>query len=64
LSTDLLDQVTHSVVQHLTVYAIGRSLTYNEARRLKERGSLGNSPEPGMRDIIHEIVRSDFFLKK
>jgi hypothetical protein len=64
LSTKLLDQVTHSVVQHLTVYAIGRSLTYNEARRLKERGSLGNSPEPGMRDIIHEIVRSDFFLKK
>jgi hypothetical protein len=64
LSTKLLDQVTHSVVQHLTVYAIGRSLTYNEARRLKERGSLSNSPEPGMRDIIHEIVRSDFFLKK
>jgi hypothetical protein len=64
LSTSMLDQVTTSVIQHLTVYAIGRSLTYNEAYKLREQVSKRNSRDLGMRDIIHQIVRSDFFRKK
>ena len=64
LSTSLLDQVTTSVMHHLTVYAIGRSLTYNESRALREQVSNLNSSELGMREIVHQIVRSEIFLKK
>ena len=64
LSTSMLDQVTTSVMQHLTVYAIGRSLTYNEAYKLREQVSQRDSRDLGMRDIIHQIIFSDFFGKK
>lgn len=64
LSTSMLDQVTYSVMHHLTVYAAGRSLTYNESRAMREQVSKMNSSELGMRDIVHKVVRSDFFLKK
>ena len=47
-----------------SVYAIGRSLTYNEDRILKRQCLNLREKDYGMLDIVKFIITSDLFLKK
>lgn len=59
-----LDSVAYSVMRHLSIYSIGRSLTYNEDRVLKQQCLELKAKDYGMLDIIQFVVASDLFLKK
>jgi hypothetical protein len=59
-----MDSVAFSFAKHLAVYAIGRSLTYNEARWLKESSAELRSSEYRAQDLLRWLVHSDLFLKK
>ena len=52
------------VICNLSVYAIGRSLTYNEDRILKRQCLNLREKDYGMLDIVKFIITSDLFLKK
>lgn len=64
LAEDRIDQVAYGFLQHLTVYACGRSLTYNESRRLKEAAVQLKHEGYRMQDMIRFVVTSDTFLEK
>jgi hypothetical protein len=65
LAEDRMDQVVFSVLKHLTTYAAGRSLTYNElydlrtnaVRDLKVNGYR-------MKDMVRYVSKSPSFLQK
>ena len=59
-----MDSVAYSLVRHLSIYAIGRSLTYNEDRILKQQCLELRAKDYRMLDIIQFVVASDLFLKK
>ena len=64
LSEDRIDQVAFSVLKHLTTYAIGRTLTYNELDYLK-RDALRLKPDGyRMKDMVRYVVNSKPFLEK
>jgi len=64
LANDRLDQVAFSFMRHLTVYAIGRDLTYNETLYLKEQ-TLDLKPDGyRMQELIRFVVHSPMFLEK
>jgi hypothetical protein len=64
LAEDRIDQVAFSFLKHLTSYAIGRSLTYNEIEFLKEHG-VGLRPDGyRMQEMIRFVVNSKMFLEK
>ncbi len=64
LASEMHAQIEYSLVKHLTVYAIGRSLTYNEDLQLKQSILTATGKRQGLRDLIHQVVQSDPFLKK
>lgn len=64
LLADRIDQIAFSAMKHISVYAIGRSLTYNETRQLKERALELKNDGYRMRDMIRFVVLSDWFTKK
>ncbi|MGI9467758.1 MAG: DUF1592 domain-containing protein [Rubripirellula sp.] len=64
LANNRMDSIVYSVVRHLSVYAMGRSLTYNEDRVLKQQCLELKAKNYGMLDIIQFVVASDLFLKK
>lgn len=64
LESQMLNQVAFSFTKHLTAYAIGRSLTYNEHHQLREQIAAANAEELRLRDLIHQVIHSDPFLKK
>jgi hypothetical protein len=64
LLQDRLDQVAFSALKHLSVYAIGRSLTYNETRQMRDRALELRDGGYRMRDMVRFVIRSDCFLKK
>ncbi|MCA9070467.1 MAG: DUF1592 domain-containing protein, partial [Planctomycetaceae bacterium] len=64
LAEDRLDQVAFSVLQHLTIYATGRSLTYNELESLKQNGVKLRPKGYRLKDMIHFVVDSPMFLEK
>jgi len=64
LAEDRIDQVAFSFLKHLTSYAIGRSLTYNEIEFLKEQGVGLRANGYRMQDMIRFVVTSDMFLEK
>ena len=64
LAEDRIDQVAFSFLKHLTSYAIGRSLTYNEIEFLKERGVGLRANDYRMQDMIRFVVNSEMFLEK
>ncbi len=64
LANDRIDQVAFSVMKHLTCYASGRSMTYNELEWLREEGKQLKTNGYRLQDMIHFIVQSDLFLKK
>jgi hypothetical protein len=64
LIDDQIDQVAFSVLKHLTAYACGRTLSYNEIELLKQDGLQLSQREYQMRDMLHFVVNSDAFLTK
>lgn len=65
LLKDRSDQVVFSFLKHLSIYAAGRQLGYNELRRLREQaGRLASTTECRMTDLIHVVIQSDVFLMK
>lgn len=64
LANDRIDQVAFSFLKHLSCYATGRSLTYNELEWLKEEGKRLKADDYRMQDMIRFVVQSDLFLKK
>lgn len=65
LAEDRADQVAFSVLKHLTIYANGRSLTYNESNYLKEDGRAKlKAGGYRMQDLLRYVVNSKAFLEK
>jgi hypothetical protein len=64
LAEDRIDQVAFSFLKHLSAYAIGRSLTYNEIEFLKENGVGLRAGGYRMQDMIRFVVNSKMFLEK
>lgn len=64
LAEDRIDQVAFSVLKHLSIYANGRSLTYQEASSLKQDALKLRASDYRMRDMIRYVVHSDMFLEK
>ncbi|HXJ44691.1 MAG TPA: DUF1592 domain-containing protein, partial [Bryobacteraceae bacterium] len=64
LSEDRIDQVAFSVLKHLTTYATGRTLTYNELNYLKQDGLKLKAGGYRMKDMVRYVVSSKMFLEK
>ncbi|MEE2643019.1 MAG: DUF1592 domain-containing protein [Planctomycetota bacterium] len=64
LAEKRMNQVAFSFAKHLTTYAIGRSLTYNELQRLKKRCFSKQLGKARMREILLLVVKSEMFLTK
>lgn len=64
LSQDRIDQVAFSVLKHMTIYATGRSLTYNEVNFLKQDALKLKPTGYRMKDMIRYVVTSKMFLEK
>ncbi|MDA1231389.1 MAG: DUF1592 domain-containing protein, partial [Planctomycetota bacterium] len=57
LANDRIDQVAFSVLRHLTVYALGRDLTYSETQYLKENALSLKANGYLMQDLIRFVVQ-------
>ncbi|MDP1798359.1 MAG: DUF1592 domain-containing protein [Planctomycetaceae bacterium] len=64
LAEDRLDQVAFSVLKHLSIYASGRSLTYNETEFLKRDSAKLRDDGYRMQDLIRYVIHSAMFLEK
>ncbi|MFO0428581.1 MAG: DUF1592 domain-containing protein [Planctomyces sp.] len=64
LANQRMNQIAFSFARHVSCYATGRSLTYNETEWLKENITSLESGQYAMRDLIHFLIASDLFLKK
>ena len=64
LANDRIDQVAYSFLKHLTSYATGRSLSYNEVDRLKEQALELQLGGYRMQEMIRFVIKSEFFLEK
>lgn len=64
LANDRIDQVAFSFLKHLTTYAIGRSLSYNEIETIKEKQLELKADGYRMRDMVRFVVTSQAFLEK
>ena len=59
-----LDQITFSFLKHLSSYAIGRSLSYNELVELKENQLELRASGYRMQDLFRFVITSELFLNK
>jgi hypothetical protein len=65
LAETRVDQVGYSVLKHLSIYANGRALTYNELNHLKEDGRTKlKDNQYRLQDMIRYVVQSRAFLEK
>lgn len=64
LSNDRIDQVAFSFLKHLTVYATGRTLSYNELNFLKKDALSLKLAGYRMKDMIRYVAHSKMFLEK
>ena len=64
LLAERLDQIAFSTLKHLSIYANGRYLTYNESRQLKEHALELKADGYRLRDMIRFLIHSDSFLQK
>ena len=64
LENDRLDQVAFSVLKHLSTYAAGRNLTYNEVSYLKQDSLKLRASGYRMKDMLRYVVNSKPFLEK
>lgn len=56
--------MAYSFLKHLTTYASGRTLTYNERNQLKQDMLKLKSDGYRMKNMIRYVVNSPFFLEK
>ncbi|MBM4076476.1 MAG: DUF1592 domain-containing protein, partial [Planctomycetes bacterium] len=61
LVNDRIDQVAFSVLKHLSCYAVGRSLTYNEIEFLREEALKLRSSDYRLKDMILFVLHTDIF---
>lgn len=64
LANERIDQVAFSFLKHMTTYAVGRSLSYNEIETLKEKQLQLKADGYRMRNMVRFIVTSQAFLEK
>jgi hypothetical protein len=64
LVDDRVDQVAFSFLKHLTTYAIGRTLTYNEQNFLKQDVLKLKAGGYRTQDMVRYVVTSKLFLEK
>ena len=64
LANDRMDQVAFSFFKHLSSYAMGRSLSYNEIEFLKEEGLQLKPDGYRMQDMVRFVIKSKLFLEK
>ena len=64
LLTDKMDQVAVGFMQHLSIYALGRSLTFKEIEHLKTSGENLKTDGYRVKDIIKMIVNSEMYGTK
>jgi hypothetical protein len=61
---DRIDQVAFSLLRHLTVYAVGRDLSWQETLYLKENAIRLKPGGYLLQDLIRFVVHSPMFLEK
>ena len=59
-----LDRVAFSYLKHLTSYALGRSLNYNELAFLENEALKLKSERYPAQDLLRLVIRSGLFLEK
>lgn len=64
LANDRVDQVAFSFLKHAAIYAVGRSLTYNELVFFQEQGVQLKTNDYRMQELLRFVIKSDLFLKK
>ena len=64
LIDERLDQVAFSFLKHLTTYAVGRDLSYNEVEFLRSEALGFKNTEYRLRDLLRFVIQSDVFQKK
>jgi hypothetical protein len=58
------DQLAFSVLKHLSTYAVGRTLRYNELTDLHTQVAHHRDQGYPLRDLLRSVVHSDLFRKK
>jgi hypothetical protein len=64
LANNHIDRVAFSFLKHISSYAVGRTLTYNEIEFLKAEGVKLKPAGYRMEDMIRFVVKSKLFLEK
>lgn len=64
LVEERMESVVFSLLKHLSIYAIGRSLTYNEEQALREHAQGVDCRNYRMQDLLRHVIHSDLFLQK
>jgi hypothetical protein len=64
LAEDRMDQVAFSFLKHLTTYATGRTLSYNELAWLKQDSAKLKATGYRAQDVFRYVVDSKMFLEK
>ena len=64
LAEEHLEKVVFSVLKHLTVYATGRSLTYNELAELQLQCHDQAGQNARLQDLLRIVIHSPMFLEK
>ncbi|MFM7039927.1 MAG: DUF1592 domain-containing protein [Planctomycetaceae bacterium] len=64
LAEDRADQVTFSILKHLSTYAVGRSLAFSELEWLRAEAGRLKTAGAGSRELVHSVVGSPIFLEK
>ncbi|MFP6666232.1 MAG: DUF1592 domain-containing protein, partial [Pirellulales bacterium] len=64
LANDRIDQVAFSFLKHLSSYAIGRHLSYNEIEFLREKGLELRVRDYRIQDMVRLVIKSKMFLEK
>ncbi len=64
LAEDRIDQVAYSFLRHLSTYATGRHLSFNETEFLKKEGLQLKANGYRMQEMVRFVVRSPLFLEK
>lgn len=58
------DQVTFSILKHLSAYAAGRSLAFSELEWLRTEAGRLKTAGAGCRELVHSVIGSPIFLEK
>lgn len=64
LASTKLDRIAFSFMKHLSSYATGRTLSYNEVAFLEDEAIKLRASQYPARDLVRLIIKSDIFLKK